>query len=95
MGQQELELCPKKEALPRTGACEEQGSLAGEEPGNPTPREPVPGREEGGVPPTNTGGKEGVLAVRSWLKLSSSTWSETGCTEASVLAAQPHGGEGE
>lgn len=78
MGQQELELCPKKEALPRTRANEVQGSLAGEGPGNPTPPEPVPDREEGGAPPTNTGGRDTVMAVRFWLKLSSCTWSETG-----------------
>lgn len=61
MGQQELELCPKKEALPRTGANEEQGSPAGEGPGNPSPPEPVPDREEGGVPPTQ------AAMILSWL----------------------------
>lgn len=66
MGQQELELCPKKEALPRTGANEEQGSPAGGGPGNPSPPEPVPDRGWGA---THTGSKDTVMAVRSWLKL--------------------------
>lgn len=30
------------------------------------------------MPPTNTGGRDTVMAVRFWLKLSSCTWSETG-----------------